>query len=131
MILDNIVNGIINTDRRLYGKFSHLYYASTAFLLVKALDIVSTSIYMHKTNDMGLEKNIVARYAMEHLGIDAGLLLLSIPLMTLAIEGGYILNKLYKNSNNKILRNIGTVEIYGIAIYEIPILINNYSILLD
>src|SRR5881275_1309314 len=44
-----------DVNRRLFDKFGHLYYASLAYLGIKALDITSTSLYFHEQNNLNAE----------------------------------------------------------------------------
>src|SRR5918992_1406091 len=68
MTLDKLIDKLKDIDRRLFDKFGHLYYASLAYLGIKALDITSTSLYFHKQNNLNAEANDFTRYLMEQFG---------------------------------------------------------------
>ena len=126
MVLDDLIGDIKDTHKKLTERFDHLYYASLALLAIKGLDIASTSLYMHKFNDLNAELNPISRYAMDRFGIDTGLMIKDIPLTITVLGLGYFLNRMYKDSDSRIFKNIGSVTVYAVTLPGIPIVINNF-----
>ena len=112
--------------RYLVDKLDHLYGAAVLFLVVKVLDIVSTSILVNKFGTAG-EQTRVTRYAMEQLGINTGLIVKNIPVFIVVIGTGYLLNRANRSSGSRLRRNLGSVFVYAICIPGIFIVINNFS----
>ena len=109
-----------------FGKLDHLTYASALFVLVKALDVVSTSILVTRFGTSG-EQTKLTRWAMERFGVDAGLILKNIPILLVVIGVGYLLNRANRNSSSRLRRNLGSVFVYAICIPGIYYVVKNFA----
>jgi hypothetical protein len=126
MTLDKLINRLKDKDRRLFDKFGHLYYASLAYLGIKALDITSTSLYFHEQNNLNAEANDLTRDLMEQFGINAGLIIKNIPMAAIILGGAYMLNKLGpKIGLNK---HLGSILVYLISGLTVQVVINNFAV---
>jgi hypothetical protein len=126
MTLDKLIDKLKDIDRRLFDKFGHLYYASLAYLGIKALDITSTSLYLHKQSNLNVEANDLTRSLMEQFGINAGLIIKNVPMAAIILGGAYLLNKLGpKIGLNK---HLGSILVYLISGLTVQVAINNFAI---
>ena len=126
MTLDKLINRLKDVNRRLFDKFGHLYYASLAYLGIKALDITSTSLYFHEQNNLNAEANDLTRDLMEQFGINAGLIIKNIPMAAIILGGAYLLNKLGpKIGLNK---HLGSILVYLISGLTVQVVINNFAV---
>ena len=126
MTLDKLINRLKDVNRRLFDKFGHLYYASLAYLGIKALDITSTSLYFHEQNNLNAEANDLTRDLMEQFGINAGLIIKNIPIAAIILGGAYMLNKLGpKIGLNK---HLGSILVYLISGLTVQVVINNFAV---
>jgi|GraSoiStandDraft_58_1057296.scaffolds.fasta_scaffold379210_2 hypothetical protein len=126
MTLDKLINRLKDVNRRLFDKFGHLYYASLAYLGIKALDITSTSLYFHEQNNLNAEANDFTRDLMEQFGINAGLIIKNIPMAAIILGGAYMLNKLGpKIGLNK---HLGSILVYLISGLTVQVVINNFAV---
>jgi hypothetical protein len=126
MTLDKLINRLKDVNRRLFDKFGHLYYASLAYLGIKALDITSTSLYFHEQNNLNAEANDLTRDLMEQFGINAGLIIKNIPMAAIILGGAYMLNKLGpKIGLNK---HLGSILVYLISGLTVQVVINNFAV---
>ena len=121
MSLETTVNKESNKRKGL-ARLNHFAIASTAYLTAVALDVLSTSIYCHQ-HGTEAETNLFVRASMDQFGIDAGLLIYTIPLTGAFVGCGYLMNKFAKP--------LGTIVIYaGTALFAHTVY-NNFSILLS
>jgi hypothetical protein len=126
MTLDKLINRLKDVNRRLFDKFGHLYYASLAYLGIKALDITSTSLYFHEQNNLNAEANDLTRDLMEQFGINAGLIIKNIPMAAIILGGAYMLNKVGpKIGLNK---HLGSILVYLISGLTVQVVINNFAV---
>jgi hypothetical protein len=126
MTLDKLINRLKDVNRRLFDKFGHLYYASLAYLGIKVLDIISTSLYLHKQNNLNAEANDLTRDLMEQFGINAGLMIKNVPMAAIILGGAYLLNKLGpKIGLNK---HLGSIVVYFISGLTVQVVINNFAV---
>lgn len=126
MTLDKSINKLKDINRKLFDKFGHLYYASLAYLSIKGLDTISTSLYLHEQNNLNAEANDFTRELMEQFGINAGLIIKNVPLAAIILGGAYLLNKLGpKIGLNK---HLGSILVYGISLLTVQVVINNFAV---
>jgi len=124
--LDKLINKLKDINRRLFDKFGHLYYASLAYLGIKALDMASTSLYLHEQNNLNAEANDLTRDLMEQFGINAGLIIKNVPLAAIMLGGAHLLNKLGpKIGLNK---HLGSILVYLISGLTVQVVINNFAV---
>jgi hypothetical protein len=126
MTLDKLIDKLKDINRKLFGKFGHLYYASLAYLGIKVLDITSTSLYLHKQSNLNAEANDLTRDLMEQFGINAGLMIKNVPTAVTILGGAYLLNKLGpKIGLNK---HLGSILVYLISGLTVQVVINNFAV---
>jgi hypothetical protein len=126
MTLDKLIDKLKDIDRRLFGKFSHLYYSALAYLGIKVLDITSTSLYFHEQNNLNAEANDLTRDLMEQFGINAGLIIKNIPMAAIILGGAYMLNKLGPKIG--LNRHLGSIVVYFISGLTVQVVINNFAV---
>jgi hypothetical protein len=126
MTLDKLIDKLKEIDRKLFDKFDHLYYASLAYLSIKGLDIISTSLYLHEQNNLNAEANYLTRHLMEQFGINAGLIIKNVPMAAIILGGAYMLNKLGPQIG--LNKHLGSILVYGISLLTIPVMINNFAV---
>ncbi len=126
MTLDKLIGKFKDIDRKLFDKFAHLYYASLAYLGIKALDMTSTALYLHEHKNLSVEANDLTRDLMEQFGVNAGLMIKNVPMAAIILGGAYMLNKLGpKIGLNK---HVGSILVYLISLLTVQIVINNFAV---
>ena len=63
---------------------------------------------------------------MDHLGIDAGLIVKNIPVLIIVFGVGYFLNRANRDKEKRLQRNLGAVFVYAISVPGVIIMINNF-----
>ncbi len=126
MTLDKLIDKLKDTDRKLFDKFGHLYYASLAYLSIKGLDITSTSLYLHEQNNLNVEANDLTRHLMEQFGINGGLIIKNVPMAAIILGGAYMLNKLGPKIG--LNEHLGSILVYGISLLTVQVVINNFAV---
>jgi len=139
MGLEDLVNRI-QRKYKLIEKYDNLYYASLAFLTVNVLDAVSTSLNCNEYNTHQ-ERNEFARYLMDQLGVNTGLIVHTAIITTAVLGAGYALNKgaellnrylsnrirLYDDVCELLVRNFGSRLVYEFSLSLVPTVIHNFS----
>ena len=125
MELSNIVTKLSENHNRFSKRAGHLYYSSLAFLTINGLDMISTSLCMNKYG-IEDEHNPIAPYLVEKFGINEGLVIGKMITIPIAIGLGYLIYRLGKDYENKLVRNLGSLGIYGLTALGVPIVTNNF-----
>jgi len=126
MTLDKLIDKLKDIDRKLFDKFGHLYYASSAYLSIKVLDITSTSLYLHEQKNLNAEANDLTRDLMEQFGINAGLIIKNVPMAVIILGGAYMLNKLGPRIG--LNKHLGSILVYLISGLTVQVVINNFAV---
>jgi len=126
MALNNLVNSIKDVRRTLKEKSGSLYYASLAYLTMTVMDGISTSLLANMYGTEG-EQNKLTKYAMDELGIEAGLIVKGVLISATILGVAYSLNWRNRNSDYAFARNWGTMIVYTITLGRILAVINNFS----
>ena len=80
---------------------------------------------MHKYGIEG-ELHPMGRYLVEKFGINEGLIIGYAVTVPMTIGLAYLMNRLGKNYENKLVKNMGSLCIYGVAAVGVPIVANNF-----